>query len=101
MGSTVYLLHFSRAYHHARHYLGTAASVHERVKQHRAGQGARLLQFVLRAGIDLVLARVWEGGRELERRLKRWHNGAHFCPFCRRRLLRRRRRRQRRLLSQS
>ena len=78
----VYLLHFTERYKHAGHYIGTAKDLTARIEQHRSGQGARLLQAVCNAGIDFVIARTWEGGRDLERRLKRWHNGAKLCPIC-------------------
>ncbi len=80
----VYLLHFERAYRHARHYLGYAQNLEERLQRHRAGNGARLIQVIRAAGIDFVVARVWsDGDRHLERRLKRWHKTRSLCPMCR------------------
>jgi predicted GIY-YIG superfamily endonuclease len=79
----VYLLHFSTPYHHARHYLGTAEDLDNRLDEHRRGRGARLLTVVAQAGITFELVRTWPGGRDVERRLKRWHSGVRLCPICR------------------
>ena len=79
----VYLLHFDGPYHHARHYMGYSEDVESRIKAHSVGQGARLLEVVRQAGIGWVLARTWPGGRDLERRLKRWKNSPELCPICR------------------
>jgi predicted GIY-YIG superfamily endonuclease len=81
--STVYLLHFSRPYRHARHYMGSAIDLPSRLHLHETGNGARLLQVIKDAGITFVLARTWDGGRELERKLKNRHNAARLCPICR------------------
>ena len=79
---TVYLIHFDEPYCHARHYLGSTYNLEARLAEHRAGQGARLTQVIRDAGIDFKLARTWEGGRDLERRLKRWHKSPDLCPIC-------------------
>ncbi len=87
---TVYLLHFTSPYRHARHYLGYAEDLAERLARHRAGNGARLVQVCAEHGIDFILARIlrftqdrlWEGGREKERELKRQKNGRKLCPIC-------------------
>jgi len=39
---TVSLLHFARPYRHARHYLGYAEHLEQRLARHRAGSGVRL-----------------------------------------------------------
>jgi predicted GIY-YIG superfamily endonuclease len=78
----VYLLHFSRPYKHARHYTGTAKNVQARLRQHAAGRGARLLAVARAAGITWELARVWPGGRERERQLKRQGGASRHCPLC-------------------
>jgi predicted GIY-YIG superfamily endonuclease len=79
----VYLLHFKEPFRHARHYLGsTGLTVEQRLEHHRANRGARLTQVVNDAGIDYVVSRTWQGGRELERKLKRMHGGNKLCPIC-------------------
>lgn len=80
---TVYLLHFSEPYCHARHYMGyTPGSVEDRVREHQCGRGARLVEVVTNAGIALDLVRTWSGGRKLERRLKNRHGAPRLCPIC-------------------
>jgi hypothetical protein len=37
--SITYLLHFSRPYHHARHYLGSSANLGARIAAHARGRG--------------------------------------------------------------
>lgn len=87
--STVYLLHFAApiapGLHTCQHYLGTAEVLDARLAQHRAGKGARLCQVAKERGIAFYLVRTWEGGRDLERRLKNRHDGPRLCPICNRR----------------
>ena len=81
----IYLLHFSEAYRHARHYTGFAASeegLQERLERHRRGDGARLMEVVAQAGITFEVAATWEGGRTLERKLKRRGGASRHCPLC-------------------
>jgi len=85
--SYVYLLHFSEPYKHARHYLGSTCDLEQRVRLHRNGNGARLMEVVCAAGIDFEVCRLWrvdsyEQARALERSLKKWHSGLRLCPFC-------------------
>jgi hypothetical protein len=79
---TVYLLHFDRPYHHARHYIGFTRNLARRTARHRAGQGSPLIGAAIRAGIKFTVARVWHNvtGR-FERRL---HNMPRklVCPLC-------------------
>ncbi|WP_306362506.1 hypothetical protein [Nocardia sp. CC227C] len=82
MSETVYLLHFDRPYRHARHYLGYTRDLDARLAAHAAGQGARLLQVLRENNIGWHLARTWDGGRALERRLKALHAAAKLCPDC-------------------
>jgi predicted GIY-YIG superfamily endonuclease len=83
MSSTVYLIHFDQPLHHAKHYLGFAkADLTARVLQHQAGQGAKLTQAAVAAGIQLILVRTWEGNRKLERTLKNRKNAPKLCPTC-------------------
>lgn len=79
---TVYLLHFSHAYYHARHYLGSAKSVRRRKEQHDSGQGSPLVAALVKDGGHTILARTWRGGRKAEGRLKRQHNAPRLCPLC-------------------
>lgn len=78
---TIYLLCFDRPFGHAKHYLGFAVRLDDRLRHHENGTGANLLKHARNAGVTWVLARTWEGDRHLERRL---HNGGHArrCPVC-------------------
>ena len=82
----IYLLCFERPYKHARHYLGFAAAPtpDERIAEHRAGTGARLLAVIREAGIGFHVARVWKNAtRDDERALKDRKGSAKLCPTCR------------------
>ena len=81
---TVYLLHFSEPYKHARHYIGWAAAGHldSRIRAHRRGRGARFMAVVKAAGIGFEVARTWKGGRVRERQIKRQGGASRCCPVC-------------------
>ncbi|OJW08019.1 MAG: hypothetical protein BGO49_20735 [Planctomycetales bacterium 71-10] len=80
----VYLIHFQTRYRHAGHYLGFATDLEQRLDQHRAGRGARLLEVVGGAGIGWKVVRVWAGDRAFERTLKRRKKAPkRLCPICR------------------
>lgn len=84
-GVRVYLLHFSRPLGSVQHYLGQTArsDVMTRVNEHRAGRGSRMTRGAVRAGVELILARVWEDADPgLERRLKRRGGFRRLCPVC-------------------
>jgi len=84
-----YLLHFDQPYKHARHYIGMTGCLTARLKLHRAGNGARLMEVVTQAHIDFEVSRLWlcdtyEQARTLERKLKRTHgHGPALCLLCR------------------
>ncbi len=92
MAAATYLIHFSEPFGHAKHYTGsTTRSVEERFAEHVAGKGANLTAKVVAAGIGLTLARVWDGDRAMETRLKYRGNVARtgvkqgmsrYCPLC-------------------
>ncbi len=67
---------------HAQHYLGWALNLEGRIYMHRIGRGAKFLRAANRAGIAWQVVRTWEGGKDLERKLKRSHHAARFCPIC-------------------
>jgi predicted GIY-YIG superfamily endonuclease len=83
-----YLLHFHQLIapgkHTTRHYLGYAEDLERRIKEHRAGQGARLTEVAKERGITFSLVRCWIGDRKLERKLKNLKNGPKLCPLCQR-----------------
>ena len=79
---TVYLIHFARPYHHARHYVGCTHDLSQRLLLHRTGKGAKLLRAVMRAGIPFEVVRTWEGYRDKESELKAQKNAPRYCPVC-------------------
>ena len=80
----IYLLHFERSYHHARHYLGYTDDLDARVAAHRAGRGSPLVAAAVRDGIEFRVAATWPGDRTEERRLHRYRNSPRrLCPICR------------------
>lgn len=80
----VYILHFDRPYHHARHYTGFAQySVIARLEKHLKGQGSPLVKAAVEDGITVECVRVYpEADRSFERHLKRQKNIARQCPIC-------------------
>lgn len=84
----IYLLHFHRRYKHAGHYLGFAenlSTLKARLKRHRSGNGARLVEVINAAGINWELVRVWRGegaDRNQERRMKKMGGLSRKCPIC-------------------
>lgn len=82
--STVYLIHFDRNLHHARHYLGwTSLDLDERIRRHRTGAGAALLRALNQLGIQWQVVRVWEDRpQSFERELKNHKNTPRLCPVC-------------------
>lgn len=84
--AVVYLLHFDRPLHHARHYLGTTSrGLGQRLVEHIGGHrtGSKLVAAVVARGIAVRVVRVWGGGYGLERRLKRRKKSRQLCPICR------------------
>ncbi len=85
--SVVYLLHFEAPIapgrHTAQHYIGFSTDLLPRVWAHMHGHsGARLPQVAAERGIGFVVARTWQGDRNLERRLKNRHEAPRLCPIC-------------------
>jgi predicted GIY-YIG superfamily endonuclease len=92
----VYVLHFSKPLHHARHYIGTTINFKRRMALHRAGRGAKILKRALELGITWkVVYKTW-GGRKLERNLKQRKDAATLCPVCKKARLKRKMGTQRR-----
>ena len=85
---TIYLLHFSGKTSQGRqHYLGWSRNPDIRLRQHRAGAGARETRKAVAEGLKLTQAQTWKGTPLLERRLKEWSRQGRkgfsgMCPFC-------------------
>ena len=82
MTGTIYLLHFSAPYKHARHYTGWTTDLAARLRDHHAGNGARLIAVITAAGITFTLARTRPGSRGDERAIKRCGGAVRYCPVC-------------------
>lgn len=90
MASKVYLLHYlqdigdpTKPTGYARHYLGsTSRSLKQRLAEHAGGQGAKITAAFAQQNIDFICVRTWNGGRAVERYLKRRHAHARLCPLC-------------------
>lgn len=80
----IYLIHFDKPFHHARHYVGFTAKdqVDERLKEHRRGTGAKILRALNECGIGYQVVRLWYGDRDFERRIKNQNNTGRYCPVC-------------------
>lgn len=83
----VYLLHFDQPIsnrHTCQHYLGWTDDLHARLALHAAGsrRAARLTQVAKNRGIGWRLVRLWEGGKPVERQLKRRKESPKLCPIC-------------------
>jgi predicted GIY-YIG superfamily endonuclease len=80
---TVYLLHFSRPYRHAGHYVGFTTDLERRLAQHRRGSTSPLVRCAVEDGIEIFLARRWES---VTVAFEAWlHNTSHkrlACPIC-------------------
>ena len=79
---TVYLLHFSEPYKHARHYTGWTEDLPARMEAHGNGRGARLMEVIKAAGIGFTLARTWPGTKNRERQIKTQGGASRHCPEC-------------------
>ena len=79
---TIYLVHFERPYHHARHYVGWTQNEEVRIDTHRNGQGSPLLAAVQAVGIAYTVARRWRVTRKHERFIKDQKRTPLYCPIC-------------------
>lgn len=80
----VYLLHFDQPLAHARHYIGFTTDIDGRLRRHERGGGSCLIAAIAGRNIGYIVARVWRGDGNFERKLKRQKNGPRLCPICER-----------------
>lgn len=80
----IYLLHFSKRFKHAGHYIGFCedGNLEARLERHKSGHGANLLKHVFAAGIEVKVAKTWEGSKNFERKLKKRGSAFRLCPIC-------------------
>jgi predicted GIY-YIG superfamily endonuclease len=82
MSDGCYLIHFHEPFSHAKHYLGWASDIDERIARHAHGNGSNLMHHVNLAGIGWAVVRVWpHASRNDERRMKA-HSSTRLCPIC-------------------
>jgi predicted GIY-YIG superfamily endonuclease len=90
---TVYLLHLDKPLSRgtskrgtpltAGHYIGFTDDLVGRILDHLDGRGARFTQVCVLRGVELTLARTWDGApRAFERRLKNAKYAPKLCPIC-------------------
>lgn len=86
---TVYLLHLmepignpSTPHGMAQHYIGWSPEPPARIARHASGDGAKIIRYAMEAGIGFVVAQTWEGGPDLEKRLKARKCAPRFCRVC-------------------
>jgi predicted GIY-YIG superfamily endonuclease len=87
----VYLLHFHQPHpngRHPQHYIGVAADLEQRLKEHRTGSSkGRLTRSFHQLGIGFFVAATWPyqvaaAAFRKERQLKKRRNHKVFCPNC-------------------
>lgn len=80
---SVYLIHFSSPLKHARHYIGWSNFIKQRIRHHRAGTGSKICKAAVENGIELIVAREWEGkDGNFERKLHNQKKASELCPIC-------------------
>ena len=88
MNKYVYILHFDKPFHHARHYIGSANNVAERVAKHTSNPDVKMLIAALQQGITFTVARTFRNnrvnGHTKEYRIKRSGGVGKqgLCPIC-------------------
>lgn len=79
---TIYILHFEHPFKHARHYIGWTDNLEQRLTDHWNGRGSTLLKHVRMAEIGWIVAAVFPGTRNDERKLKNRGGCSRSCPIC-------------------
>lgn len=79
----IFLLHFTKPYHHCRHYLGCSKMDYNQWIISQVSAGGGVLPAAYEAGVGLELAYEWpDGDMRLMRMIKRQNNAARYCPIC-------------------
>lgn len=82
---TVYLIHLNRPLSPdspSRHYIGYSDDLDRRLDKHITGNGSRFMEVAKERRISWRVARTWDGGRTLERKLKNRKEAPALCPIC-------------------
>jgi hypothetical protein len=77
-----YLLHFEDRHRHAQHLLWYDDDPAWSVRANELGFGPGLVGAMRERGVPFVCVRVWHGGKEIRRELRRAHNNRRWCPLC-------------------
>jgi predicted GIY-YIG superfamily endonuclease len=76
---------FNPPYKHAQAYLGSTRNLKQRYREHISGYGSPLVKAAYDAGHECRLVAVRfpqiAQARQMERKLKRWHNNAKALEF--------------------
>ena len=79
----LYLIHFDRkSKSGAQHYIGATKDLKQRLADHRAGRGAKLLRQLNRAGIKYRVVRRWKNQRWANEKKLKALGHASLCPVC-------------------
>ena len=78
----VYLIHFEKEFKGCRHYIGYTRDIEMRMTYHRNGNGSCLLNALNKLDIKYEIVRTWEGGYDLEKKLKKRKKAKLLCPIC-------------------
>ncbi len=77
-----YLLHFEDLHGHAQHLLWWTDSLAGSLIGNLCGFGPGLVGAMASRGIGFRCVRVWPGGAETRRELRRARNNRRHCPHC-------------------
>lgn len=85
----LYIIHFSKPFKHAQHYIGIAEDAEKRFKRHLAGNGARLIRAAVQANIGIEFTKHiisthdgYSVAKAEEKRIKSHKNHKKRCPEC-------------------
>jgi len=83
----VYLIHFDKKFHHARHYIGWSKEYPlnkgGRLEAHKKGNGAKILRALVQRNIGFRIVQIWHDQDGFyERKLKNYKKASTFCWKC-------------------
>ena len=86
----LYIIHFSKPFKHARHYIGIAQDAEKRFERHLSGRGAVLIREAIKADIGIKFTKYiisthdgYSTAKAEEKRIKSHNNHKKRCPECR------------------
>lgn len=83
---TLYLLHITPPYKHAKHYLGVTRrdGIVPRWLEHMNKEGANLTRYARNAGSQLILTRIWLRAEFKQEKKLKGRSLKPLCPVCKR-----------------